>query len=263
MSGYLRRLVAAAGARKPSLHPFAGSIYENGPQSWIARPISRGDADAADNPERHPVVEVNEHGREADDWSRTPLVSQRAAREAQNPAAPVPDYAPLYPQRHDNRFAPVSSPSTRLSSPVEQEVTLPQAAPGEHAGEQAPRLLAPTVTRAPSAARLAPAIESTISSPTGRDGAWSSVAPRTADNLPREVGRAVTAPAYAAPQRHSLSGTREFFRSAGAQDQNVEIHIGRVEVLAVAPPATRAPAASQSRTTSLADYLARRSGRSR
>jgi hypothetical protein len=134
--------------------------------------------------------------------------------------------------------------------------------------------LAPTVTRAPSAVGRAAATESMTSSPTGRD-ASNSAARRTADNQPREVERAATAapfperavtaappPARATPPRHSDSRTREF-RSSGAQDQSVEIHIGRVEVLAVAPPAPRTPAASQSRTTSLADYLARRSGRTR
>jgi hypothetical protein len=285
MSGYLRRMLAAAGARKPSLRPFAGSIYENGPQSWTARRISGGDADA-DNPERHLAVEANDDGGEADDRRHASLASQRAAHDAQNPAAPVPVYASLHPQRHDRRFAPAPSPSLRSSNPVDQELTLPQAVPAERAGEAArgsdqlgrraagdprngapaPRLLAPTVTRAPGAAGRAPAIESTISSPAGRDGASSSVAPRTADYPPPEVGRTVTTPplpAHAAPQRHSESGAREFFRSAGAQDQNVEIRIGRIEVLAAAPPATRAPAASQSRTTSLADYLARRSGHSR
>lgn len=288
MSGYLGRMLTAAGAHKPSLHPFAGSIYENGAQSWAARPTARSDADAAADPERHLVVEANDDGREADVRLRTPLVSQRAARDAQNPAAPVSDYAPLYPQHRDERFAPVSPPSPRISNPAEQELTLPQATPAEPAGEDrrassrpgdragrgrqtgdaSSRLLplAPTVTRAPSATGRAAAIESTVTSPVGRDGTSSSVAPRTADNPPRQIGRAMTTadfPAHAAPQRRSEAATREFSRGAGAEDQSVEIHIGRVEVLAVAPPAPRTPAASQNRTTSLADYLARRNGRTR
>jgi hypothetical protein len=287
MSGYLGRMVAAAGASKPSLHPFAGSIYENGAQSWAGRPNTGRDADATDGPERHLIVEADDDGHEAADRSRTPLVARRAVPDAQNPAALVSDYAPLYPQRHDNRLAPVSPASSRTSNLVEQELTLPQAAPAELAAEDAPannrlgrravgdpltgeaasRLLplAPTVTRSPSAAGRAAAIESTTSSSTGRDTS-SGVAPRTADNQPREVARAVTAaplPARAAPPRHADSRTREPFRSSGATDQSVEIHIGRVEVLAVTPPAPRTPTANQSRTTSLADYLARRSGRTR
>jgi hypothetical protein len=286
MSGYLGRMVAAAGAHKPSLHPFAGSIYENGAQSWAARPTSRGDADAAADPERHLVVEANDDGRETDVASRTPLVSQRAARDAQNPAAPVPGHAPLYSQRRDDRFAPASSPSSRISNPVERELTPPQATSAELAGEDrrasdrpggraaggpqtaeaSSRLLplAPTVTRAPSATGGAAAIESIVTGPTGRDGASSSVVPRTADNPPRQIGRALTTAelaTHAAPQRRSESLTREFLRGSGAQDQSVEIRIGRVEVLAVAPPAPGRPAASQNRTTSLADYLARRNGR--
>jgi hypothetical protein len=283
MSGYLGRIVAAAGAHKPSLQPFAGSIYENGAQSRAARSTSSGDADAAADPERHLVVEANDDGRETDVASRTPLISQRAARDAQNPAAPVLGYAPLYPQRRGNRFAPMPLPS----NPVEQELTLPQAKPAELAGEDrrasegpgsghaaggpqtgegSSRLLplVPTVTRAPSATGRVAAIESIVTGPTGRDGASSSVAPRTADDPPRQIGRALTTaelPAHAAPQRRSESAAREFLRGSGAPDQSVEIRIGRVEVLAVAPPAPRRPAASQNRTTSLADYLARRNGR--
>jgi hypothetical protein len=45
--------------------------------------------------------------------------------------------------------------------------------------------------------------------------------------------------------------------------QDIEIHIGRIEVIAVPPPAPRVAAASPRRTMSLDDYLKQRNGRAR
>lgn len=282
MNGYLGRMLAAAGARASELHPFAGSIYENGPQSRAAKPASRRNPDAAADPEQHLLVEANDDAREADNRLRRPVISQRVPPDARNPAAPVADYVPLYRQRRDNRLPTAS----RLFAPVEEDLIAAQAPPvavpsGEgrarsrpnsrgagdpETGETARLVLppAPTVTRVSSAAGGAPASAPIVASLTGRDADLISAVPRSGDNLPRDGARAVTAPLppRATPPRQSESATREFVRSGGP-DQSVEIHIGRVEVLAAAPSAARAPAASRSRTTSLADYLARRNGRGR
>jgi hypothetical protein len=284
MTGYLGRMVAASAAREPRLRPFAGSIYGEGRQNWPARQAARRDADPAADLEQNLVVEANVEAREANDGTRAPLATQRRASDAQNPATPVDEFVPLYPQRRDNRFPTGSPASSRISSSLEQDLTVSQATPAglPHTGrsparrtapdpqtdEAAPRLhpLDLTVTRAPSAARAA-AIAPTAVRPTDRDGATSRLA-RTGENASQEAGQTSALapsrlPVHAVQQRNAASGTHEFSRSSAAEEQSVEIHIGRVEVLAVAPPAPRAPAASKSRTTSLADYLARRNGHTR
>jgi hypothetical protein len=280
MSGHLGRMITAASAREPRLHPFAGSIYGQGRQSWAATPTARTDADAAD-PEQNLVVEVTGDAREADDRSRPRLTTQRRAPDVHNAAAAAADdYVPLYPQRRDNR----PQPASRLSGPAEENLTAAQARPAElarddghtpgrrdghaaadrHSGEATSRLHPLMVTPVPGVASRSAAIVPTAIRSTSRS------APRTADHPPQDIERALTPvpvqprfPVPAAPHRDSPSATSEAFRGSAAEDRSVEIHIGRVEVLAVAPPAQRAPAASGSRTTSLTDYLARRNGRTR
>jgi hypothetical protein len=48
-----------------------------------------------------------------------------------------------------------------------------------------------------------------------------------------------------------------------AQEPDIQVHIGRIEVIAAAPQAPRAPSTRPNRATSLADYLAGHNGRSR
>jgi hypothetical protein len=50
-------------------------------------------------------------------------------------------------------------------------------------------------------------------------------------------------------------------RNRVSQEPEIQVHIGRIEVIAAAPQTPRAPAPRPNRATSLADYLAGRNGR--
>ena len=52
-------------------------------------------------------------------------------------------------------------------------------------------------------------------------------------------------------------------KAARAEEPQVQVHIGRIEVLAVQPPAPAAPTPRRETATRLADYLAARNGSSR
>lgn len=82
-----------------------------------------------------------------------------------------------------------------------------------------------------------------------------------------EIGSAGEAQA---PARQSLlpgtpsASAREAMRTSAADESGVQIHIGRIEVIAVPPPQTQLqPKRTTSRTSSLADYLSRRNGSNR
>jgi hypothetical protein len=70
---------------------------------------------------------------------------------------------------------------------------------------------------------------------------------------PTASDRRAPAPAREAPSQ----------RAAAPRPAPVEIHIGRIDVVAAQPPRPVAAAAPQARSTSLADYLKRGDRRSR
>jgi hypothetical protein len=64
-----------------------------------------------------------------------------------------------------------------------------------------------------------------------------------------------------AQQKSAVPAHRNEISIKPVPEPDVQVHIGRIEVVAVQPPASRAPVPRQSRTTSLHDYLSSRSGR--
>lgn len=77
----------------------------------------------------------------------------------------------------------------------------------------------------------------------------------------RAVQPIVTARQSAYSSERQNGPLHDSARNAAAETPDVQVHIGRIEVVAVQPQAPALPTPRRPRTTSLADYLAGRNGR--
>lgn len=82
---------------------------------------------------------------------------------------------------------------------------------------------------------------------------------RAASSLPQKV-EPLLRPAMAA-KPPSAGPQLSLLRSRPPQEPEIQVHIGRIEVIAAAPQPPRVPSPRPNRATSLADYLAGRNGR--
>ena len=223
MSGYLQRLVETAGGRGDSIHPRTGSIFA--PRLEEIRPPLQG-------------------------WEET------------------------------ERVTPAPPPLSRGTSPALEppEPPLSVGSESEHA-PLLPRLVAPD-TR--STAHVPPPVSAAdpldaqpwkpVAAPSGRSVTADADLSLTNPAPPRharEAFRPVMKPAHvaepAAPATEPADMPRPRQRHAARAPQqadDIQIHIGRIEVTAVPPPALRAPK-EPDRGLSLDAYLNRRNERAR
>lgn len=224
MSGYLQRLMNSTADRAEAVHPRTGSIFSP-PRDNTSSPIQRAE-------ESETVTAAQ------------PRAEQQAPRaDVRHPEPPrvsrEPAYEPLLPAAEAPTYdaAPPGPPASRavLTSGVE-----PVAARVTQAGEP-PRESRDAATETPSAPQpprraLDPVRVLTNANRIG------DVAARSAE--PRRIPR----------DRHADRPER--------QSDDIQIHIGRIEVVAVTPPPPR-PAKAPDRSLSLDEYLSRRDRRPR
>ena len=252
MNGYLQRIVAGAANPQPRLRPFAGSIFED--EHRRAR-----DADPATD-EIAVVPRFEQTAREetvAPESARNPARDRRStvADRMEAPASrtglaalePIAAFEPLmrpaYPPApgRDTADGDVPGASARESTELDL-LEPPQRRPNDSATQGSGVNNTQRVDRASSAIvtttaqaeiRLRPA----IAPPT------DAVSARANDT---RTARAATA------------------RAADTGSNDVQIHIGRIDVVAAPPPsAPRAPKTPARKAMSLDDYLAHRNGRRR
>ena len=262
MSGYLGRMLQAAARGEHRLHPFAGSIY--GDRSTAAEQSNRpnlGEARQTGDDQELPEIE-----RTA--LSRVP--SARAARaQAEYPLGFLEEYEPLQPRRREgeaHRLGPSAlSGAARADLDVQGEQTT-----GREIQKRSAR--SDTSLRSNASSEAQSHAEETRS----KAGAMNIDGERSATTakgreatqthgelIPRERAQTIATTRQPAQPRQQSSPPRETARTMRAEEPEVQVHIGRIEVLAVQPPAPTAAAPRRERTTSLADYLAKRNGRGR
>jgi hypothetical protein len=274
MRGFLRRtLQSARGAEEQRLKPLTGSVYagDHRRQEILSGFMREETINAMPGPSALP--DSNQHPQGG--------VSQ---------ATPTSAPAPLLPVGSDSRewraggHANISE-RQRPSSVVDSSVASSAAPrdresairPASHSGA----LHAPVPLLPP----LHPVNVPLLSNLQRNEG---SRAEATATEAPREIPRSgklqqqeELRPASSAPQQKVVRQKVEpLLRPAMAarppsagpqlslpknrppQEPEIQVHIGRIEVIAAVPQPPRVPTPRPSRATSLADYLAGRNGRS-
>jgi hypothetical protein len=225
MSGYLQRLVSTAAAGAELVHPRTGSIFSP----------------------RHDEASSPLHDVEESETVTAAL--ERPSLER----APGPDVS------HGELMRRVRSES--VYAPLLPAVEAP--------AQDAARPAAPA-SRAMLSDRVEPVVARALQPGEPRrnshDAAQTVIAPqlpRPAENPVRPLTNASDASQLAAPPpaRRRMPQERYADRTE-RQSDDIQIHIGRIEVVAVPPPAPRPPRAPD-RSLSLDEYLSRRDSRPR
>jgi hypothetical protein len=267
MSGYLGRMLWATARGEHQLHPFAGSIY--GDRSTAAEQSNLPNlGEARQTGEDQELLEI-----ERTVLSRVP--SARAAKpQAEYPPPFLEEYEPLQPRR---REAEAHRPgAAALSGPARADLDAQgEQTTGREIQKRSARSDTSLKFNVSSEAVSDPAqshAEETRSKAGAMhiDGERSATATKGREAtqthgelIARERAQTMATTRQPAQPRQQSSPPRESARTMRAEEPEVQVHIGRIEVLAVQPPAPAAPAPRRERTTSLADYLAKRNGRGR
>ena len=246
MSGYLQRLVNTAAGRTGSVRPQTGSIFA--PRLEEIRPPLAGWEETEPVRTPHLTMEAPPPRARAVSISHEPApLRDDAPRSAEHvpllprPVAPDGDaMLSIAPDAH--AMPPASRPGPAAVNPRQTSID-PLDAPSAESGEAPPR---------PPAADTAFHVTLTAPSTRGADEAFRPVM-RPA-RAPESGANTVGAARDLTRQRHTAQ--------AAPQSDDIQIHIGRIEVTAVPPPAPRAPKAPD-RSVSLDAYLSRRNGGAR
>jgi hypothetical protein len=261
MTGYLQRLAASIAAPRSTLHPMVGSVFgggapvipeespeqvaERSPDSTRLTAAVEGEYVAASAA----ISEQREERVGQPPLPATQLPAQQTAREAYQPLVPRPAVEVQIPALHrevvrETATAPAPADEPRLQ-PLGKVFSIPARSKGIETGRRStfePWQLgeeAPTSTRGDETPRSS-AREVSIQSPSLR----LPQNPLAAAGNPQKMAETVSA----VPPSSSSAQT------AG----DVEIHIGRIEVIAVQPAPPRPVVAPANKATNLEDYLKRR-----
>jgi hypothetical protein len=266
MSGYLSRIVQTAVRSSGQLRPLAGSVFDPPTEPIRAFPTTLNDA---------PVVI---------DFQVPALPSPSTTNQSTAPGNPSPEsylhnYQRLQPRLQES-LAPIDS---QVTSPRYPQIAgiHPTGTSGENfTTPQKAESRKNSLTPASKIKRRSDqdSEQSTLNSErfdrpvaeslTGQRNTAhptattpSSASSQSQKNVPQPLvpaQRAATQPAVTARFQQPFIRNQHNQR---APEPSVEIHIGRIEVLAVQPPAPPAPTPRRDRTTSLTEYLAGRNGR--
>jgi hypothetical protein len=240
MKGYLQRLINSNSPNEQRVFPLAASVY--------AAPSADQEPDA---------VPTQIQSREPQDFiegiERYPDHRSPGAREQNEPAIPRLSGLLIPKQAHDpfssvsadqqQRADQVTSFRTASSPDRINDFSLRTEVPHESSPQERLDEARPTVTT------LMPPISPNDDVRLGADPE------RVKDNSVNNTG-----PLLSSQSAFSFVDRRKD-ETHGREE--VQIHIGRIEVIATPPPAARTNPAASNRFTSLADYLNERNGRSR
>ena len=235
MSGYLYRLVRTVSHPSETIHPRPGSLFAPYPS-------------APDSPT---------------DWfERAETVTTHPARSDSFPIDEPADTA-RHPQRSDPSQSPrhlgtADEPSRAVESVRRVDLPRPAGNEAQHdtlerAVEVPRRFVAAQAQRAVPDSRRAAGAQSYVPLIHPQRGEAHSTGPET-PHFSREARAISAASADFSAGRRPTQAERE--------PDEIQIHIGRIEVTAVQPPAPRAPTPPD-KAISLDAYLERRNGRAR
>ncbi len=229
MSGYLQRLIRTAARPSESIRPWCGSVFDASRQPAEPRAHAESEASTpmashAANSQRITAATHSDHPQPAS--SRAERVSDRVTF-------------------HDFHSEQPDHMQSRIAERREFKALLPQTdeEPSRIGVETLPR-----VSRRDASAR-------DMMSSHADDHALSVTGPARGNvsTFPAGVVRAAQK-TEAPPSRQSVTAMR--------QEQEIQIHIGRIEITAVQPPAPT-PAKPRLKEVSLDAYLRRGEGKSR
>ena len=255
MKGYLERLAATASRPQSRLRPMVGSIFaetlrediEDVPPPAVSEQASERKA-AQPTPQTETSRPAQEPGAiNAEDHPRKP----RPIRE--KPAA----FSPLLP--------PKSVEVNSDASHVAETATGNTAMPPLQSSQTAARIEHPEHKLEMPMQQRGDISDPLLPSPGAfekRDDKRNTEASQAAEiRIPAVVplNKPITQIAHA-DSREMMPAPRAPVRD---KSEEIQIHIGRIEVIAVPPPAVRSAAIPTNRFTSLDDYLKRRDGHAR
>jgi hypothetical protein len=252
MSGYLQRLAVSVARPRPSLHPLVGSIFSGERQEMAGRALMQSDAlvssddqnlvpttrtvsDSPDDPMRRSDLaaddRVEQHAGITLPTDDRRTKQRRSEREIFHPLLPNKtlevDVSAMLPETVSEDVASPRSASI-WSQRDRHDTSIVGAAPMAHV----------TVEDGPTADRRNMIAPPPVSGLREHAGMLAAVA--------GDAGKSARAE-FSAPSRRS------------AQSDDIQIHIGRIEVTAVAQPTPRPVAAPARKAMSLGEYLGRRS----
>jgi hypothetical protein len=273
MSGYLQRIAASAIRQQPHVHPFVESIYAAGRRQEAPGFVSQAEAPSPGMPtpgssspglpSSHPSASIPPS--EPSGQSSAPGVEVPSHRGPRTPrvAGTAPSQPPAMPQPSNGEL-PVE---TNSSASQTFRPLLPLPGTRQQEAEMAHPARSPVPASAPAAPHsgaspsrawaFQPILEQVVaghvsSAPVPPDSPHPAAAKR---DIPVLASRA-TPRLAAAP----IAPTR---RAAPTQAQDIQIHIGRIEVVAVPPPAPRMAPPPARKGLTLDEYLSRGNGRAR
>jgi hypothetical protein len=280
MSGYLGRMLQVSAPSERRLHPFAGSIY--GERETLTPRANRADLEGPRRDGEDQQLLESEQTVVSDLPS-----AQVATAHTRDPIVFLEKYQPLQPQQHESR---VHVPASRKSSgPVRGDLEATPEYDAERSMQQRPLGMTPRLRASSEAGEVVAGVRGGRDAERERSQApalrLDDIAADHEDGLARkrsataaESGQLRQTHAELNPRekkhdfaprqplqtaRPPRTPRREVERNTHSEAPEVQIHIGRIEVLAVQPPAPAAQAPRRERTTSLADYLSRQNGRGR
>jgi hypothetical protein len=256
MKGYLERLAASASRPQSRLRPVVGSIFAEGRREEIE--------DVA-------LPAVSEQASERKAAQPTPQTE--TSRSAQEPGAINAEDHPRKPQPIREKpaaFSPLLPPKSVEVNPdasrVAETRTGNTAMPHLQSSQAAPRiehpehkLEMPMQLRGDISDPLLPSPSALEKREAKRNTEASSQAAEIRMPAVEPLNKPITRVAYA-DSREMMPAPRAPVRD---KTEEIQIHIGRIEVIAVPPPAVRSAAIPTNRFTSLDDYLKRRDGHAR
>jgi hypothetical protein len=262
MSGYLSRIVHTAAGSEHRLHPLAGSVYSAPAAEPAAAPAATPQFTAAetgpvDKPLSAPVAPPSildnyqplQPHRPDSARLESPLAHSTARPHADGPAIAQRSGQPAQSHAVDDQatnFTPANrNPAQRVADKSDKDA--PQSAPIAAQSE-------PVAANNPNHSSESANSEKTAAQHTRNPAQILT---------PQAVSPVRPARKHEVPSLNALpqQQPRREQRIQTPQQPDIQIHIGRIEVLAVQPPAPPAPAPRRDRTTSLADYLSGQSGR--
>jgi hypothetical protein len=262
MKGFLQRIAAAAIRPEPRLKPLVGSIYagdpgmdfaEEKPSLVLEPPLASGpQASLQTAAERVETRVTHRHAHEP---------SPRELPVHHEPLIAMPQH---FPPSLASVVTQLTAPRQSVPAPATSRQTVPAPATQtpEHSGFK--RAAAESVaTTSLAATHSGPTEEHSLPLPAipPPDSASQQSERRLEQFMPIATRREL-------PQLAASTAKQPIPQLALAQKaaqantgEEIQIHIGRIEVIAVPQSGTAAPASSRSRATSLDDYLKRRNGR--
>jgi hypothetical protein len=261
MRGFLRRTLESAKGAEQRLRPLTGSVYAGNRRRQEFQPGSWGEENINVPTAPGAVPQSREFSQ--------PGVSQITSASAPSPLLPVtPDPSQSATGSHHKSERPSSAGDSFIaSSAAPPNPENPTRSHGDASQTPFPLLplLRPGNPPLLSGSQRNEGLRAEApvpQSPQGNSRAEKNQqeGPRPAP-APQQKVEPLLRPAMAA--RPPAAGPQlSAQRNRPPQEPEIQVHIGRIEVIAAAPQPPRMPSPRPNRATSLADYLAGRNGRS-